>query len=437
MQVMTLNSSTDTFVPLEVYSQSSSDFLTYTNSEFGYELDYPSTWSKTETGNPGLHVIITSPFESSNDEFTELVITGAESLFIDLDLDAYTELSMQSLETPNFKLLDSSKTTLSDNPAQMIVFSDKNEFGDDFKGLAVWSVVDKAGYFVMFGAEPSKYSEYLPIFEKMLDSYKIDSKLKEELKLELSFEEYTTHVDSVNEMKFQFPTEWNKLDIDSGGIHYIITSPLENYNDGFSENFVIGTEEIPFGILNLDTYSKMSIQNAQSLPNFELIEEGDTTFAGLPGYQILFSQVDPTYNIKIKSLMVWTIKDDKAYFIGLGSEPEKYSAYLPVFEKILSSFEIGQFEQPLKASIPNWIKTNAGWWANDAIDDNAFLQGIQYLIKEGIIQIPETSKPVTGSSQEIPSWIKNNADWWSQGLISDDDFIKGITFMVENGIITV
>ncbi|KFM17631.1 hypothetical protein SCCGRSA3_01561 [Marine Group I thaumarchaeote SCGC RSA3] len=27
------------------------------------------------------------------------------------------------------------------------------------------------------------------------------------------------------------------------------------------------------------------------------------------------------------------------------------------------------------------------WWAEGAIDDNAFVQGIQYLIKEGILQI--------------------------------------------------
>jgi len=37
------------------------------------------------------------------------------------------------------------------------------------------------------------------------------------------------------------------------------------------------------------------------------------------------------------------------------------------------------------SSIPSWIKNNAGWWATDQIDDSAFLQGIQYLVKEGII----------------------------------------------------
>ena len=38
-------------------------------------------------------------------------------------------------------------------------------------------------------------------------------------------------------------------------------------------------------------------------------------------------------------------------------------------------------------SVPDWVKNTAGWWATDQIDDSAFLQGIQYLIKEGIITV--------------------------------------------------
>ena len=40
-----------------------------------------------------------------------------------------------------------------------------------------------------------------------------------------------------------------------------------------------------------------------------------------------------------------------------------------------------------QTSIPDWIKNNAGWWATDQIDDSAFVQGIQYLIQEGIIVV--------------------------------------------------
>jgi hypothetical protein len=88
--------------------------------------------------------------------------------------------------------------------------------------------------------------------------------------------------------------------------------------------------------------------------------------------------------------------------------------------------------------IPDWVRGNAEWWAQGAIGDSDFVSGIQYLIKEGIMTIPETAKPAGGGdSKEIPSWIKNNAEWWAQGLISDDDFVKGIQFLIENGIMAV
>ena len=92
---------------------------------------------------------------------------------------------------------------------------------------------------------------------------------------------------------------------------------------------------------------------------------------------------------------------------------------------------------PSEQKIPEWIKTNAGWWAQNKIDDNTFVSGIQYLIKQGIISVSPSSTTSENTSKDIPKWIKNNADWWSQGLISNDDFLKGITFLVDNGIITV
>ena len=42
---------------------------------------------------------------------------------------------------------------------------------------------------------------------------------------------------------------------------------------------------------------------------------------------------------------------------------------------------------PTPTAIPEWIKNNAGWWANGDIDDNSFVQGIQFLIKEGIMKL--------------------------------------------------
>ena len=87
-------------------------------------------------------------------------------------------------------------------------------------------------------------------------------------------------------------------------------------------------------------------------------------------------------------------------------------------------------------TIPSWIKNNAGWWADGTIDDNSFVQGIEFLVKEGIIVVDSTSQG-NEESKEIPTWIKNNAGWWADGTIDDSTFITGIEFLVKEGIIFV
>ena len=44
------------------------------------------------------------------------------------------------------------------------------------------------------------------------------------------------------------------------------------------------------------------------------------------------------------------------------------------------------------AEVPAWIKTNAGWWADGTITDGEFVNGIQHLIKIGLISVSATSQ---------------------------------------------
>ena len=93
--------------------------------------------------------------------------------------------------------------------------------------------------------------------------------------------------------------------------------------------------------------------------------------------------------------------------------------------------------QTSQSNVPDWIKNNAGWWANGDIDDESFVKGIQWLIKEGIIQIQPTTQDSSGSTLEIPAWIRNNAGWWSQEQIDDETFLNGIEYLVNQGIMQV
>ena len=69
-------------------------------------------------------------------------------------------------------------------------------------------------------------------------------------------------------------------------------------------------------------------------------------------------------------------------------------------------------------SVPNWVKTNAGWWASGDIDQQSFIQGIEYLVNQGIISVP-VQKVSGEKSETVPDWIKNTAGWWAEDAISD------------------
>ena len=87
-------------------------------------------------------------------------------------------------------------------------------------------------------------------------------------------------------------------------------------------------------------------------------------------------------------------------------------------------------------TIPSWIKNNAGWWAEDQIDDSSFLQAIEYLIENGIIVVPITESG-TESSSGVPAWIKNSAGWWADDTISDGEFVNALQFLLKEGIIKI
>ena len=90
-----------------------------------------------------------------------------------------------------------------------------------------------------------------------------------------------------------------------------------------------------------------------------------------------------------------------------------------------------------KISIPDWIKNSASWWSSGKITDNDFASGIQFMIKEGIIQIPIEERSSTKTQIQIPPWVKNTAKWWSEDSIDDKDFAAGIQYLVKVGIIQI
>ena len=63
-------------------------------------------------------------------------------------------------------------------------------------------------------------------------------------------------------------------------------------------------------------------------------------------------------------------------------------------------------------------------------------QGLSKVTYDGeVLWNYETS--ADSGALEIPKWIRDNAKWWSEGLISDQDYINGLQFLIKEGILKV
>ena len=130
--------------------------------------------------------------------------------------------------------------------------------------------------------------------------------------------------------------------------------------------------------------------------------------------------------------------------IKIRSEFEGQSIDIELVNKLVDTNIIDEstkveFEKlvPVKESVPEWIRNTALWWSEELISDDEFVNAIQFLIDEGIIQVSVNSTSNDQITPIVPNWIKDTAGWWATKKVSDADFLNGIKWLIENGIINV
>ena len=98
--------------------------------------------------------------------------------------------------------------------------------------------------------------------------------------------------------------------------------------------------------------------------------------------------------------------------------------------------------------VPEWVKANAGWWAEGTITDGDFLGGVGYLIGAGVIEVTATGGGAAGQGgagaeagggggPAVPEWVKTSAGWWAEGSITDEDFVGSLQYLINAGLIRV
>ena len=65
------------------------------------------------------------------------------------------------------------------------------------------------------------------------------------------------------------------------------------------------------------------------------------------------------------------------------------------------------------------------------------MKKLSILLTISLIGIFSFSITASATDSTIPEWIKNNAKWWSEGSISEADYITSLEYLITNGVIQI
>jgi hypothetical protein len=156
--------------------QSLGGFLAYESPVSGIRTQYPDGWEILiqNTSNSSLSLRFDSPPENDTDTYRENVRFVIDTISNNTALGNFTSATLTSyLESyPDLKFSEVSSTNLTNNaiPAYKLVASHTQE-GLDF--MQIFAINEDKVYTILYSSEKTRYSTYLPIIEKMIDSFEV------------------------------------------------------------------------------------------------------------------------------------------------------------------------------------------------------------------------------------------------------------------------
>ncbi len=219
--------------------------------------------------------------------------------------------------------------------------------------------------------------------------------------------------------------------------------------------FPFDSIELSHDVLQVERYKKETLTIAGD------VSEG-IFLRGIPVYLVVFNPDSTTYVLKItptrnghfETIIQFDSNSQKGTYRIEAYYMENHDKNADVFFDVVDKGDETGTAQPGSVprldsqtqseagvnslKIPDWVRKYAKWFSEGLIGESDFTNSIEYMIKQGTIEIQDLKpKSSIATQRNVPEWFKINAKWWSQGQISDTDFVKGIQYLVEQRIIRV
>ncbi|MGB3205643.1 MAG: PsbP-related protein [Crinalium sp.] len=154
------------------------NLIIYQNFYNNIKISYPHNWQYQNIQNlfTGEVVKFLPPDATGLDPLPASVTVKNEDLSQNpLSLKEYTDSVISEIKQflPNSQIIESMPTTLSNKPAHLIVYTNKNSNNVDSKILEIWTVANNQAYIITYSATPTQYQQFLETAKQIFNSFQI------------------------------------------------------------------------------------------------------------------------------------------------------------------------------------------------------------------------------------------------------------------------
>ncbi|HEY6165723.1 MAG TPA: PsbP-related protein [Nitrososphaeraceae archaeon] len=323
------------------------NYTSYFNSFLGIGLQYPSKWHVHENVTQG-YVSFDGPFSFIATTAPTTKVSIIPPLFGEHTLSDFIKdtISFYQAREQDFHIVQRDNTTLSGNPAQMIVYTWTDPITGPTKSIIISTMKNLLYYSFAYSFTPDGYGKQLPIINKMIDSFSIINPPRQPQTTTTTPLSFTTYSNFTFGISIQYPSNWiPNANLTSGIVKF--TAPTKSFLDRTVAQARIQLQPLDNSSITTTDVVNNRISNWQTtLQGFHIVQRDNITLSGNPAQKIVYTFTDPIYG-PTKSVSVFAIKNRLMYQIGLGVSPQSYSSYLPIINKMIDSlFIINPPRQP-------------------------------------------------------------------------------------------
>jgi eukaryotic-like serine/threonine-protein kinase len=172
------------------------NFFLYVNPVYGIKIDYPTSWDKLDFDQSNAYGLVAGfaipregkpPSEINVSDFIlENVMLGVKSITSSpspspssssslpaiLNDFVNEQISTYKQRLADFQIIKSNTTPIDNNPTYQIQYTQKDGRAT-FDTLQIWTISGNKIYTIIFNADPADYPTYMPVIQKMIDSFDV------------------------------------------------------------------------------------------------------------------------------------------------------------------------------------------------------------------------------------------------------------------------